>query len=441
MSFTHSLLPACALLVAAAASCAAAPRVVEKLDIAPVWAGHPVPFDLLTHAPWQFVAYYDADRRMTVAWRRLGSDQWLYTVLPSSIGWDSHNYITMAVDDDGILHLSGNMHCAPLLYFRSAKPFDPATFERLPAMVDRDEKSCTYPRFFRGPANEFIFTYRDGRSGSGNQIYNVYDRPTRTWRRLLDKPLTDGQGRMNAYLNGPLRGPDGYFHLCWVWRNTPDCATNHDLSYARSKDLVHWETSAGKAIELPMTVDNAEVVDPVPPGGGMINGNTIMGFDSQKRPVICYHKFDEEGKTQLYAARFEQERWNSRPVTRWDYRWEFNGGGTIVFEIRLGTLTVEPDGSLGLSYRHAKYGSGTIKLDEKTLAPIGQAARVRAWPAELDKVESDFPGMLVQWRRDAGSGYVMRWETLGINRDRPRETSWPPPSMLRLYKIQSTPGE
>ena len=44
-------------------------------------------------------------------------------------------------------------------------------------MVGDREVSCTYPRFIRGPAGELIFAYRDGRSGNGADIYNVYDVP------------------------------------------------------------------------------------------------------------------------------------------------------------------------------------------------------------------------------------------------------------------------
>ena len=53
---------------------------VEVLDVAPVWAGHPVGFCLLTQAPHQFVAYYDADRHMTVAQRTLDSTEWTYSL-------------------------------------------------------------------------------------------------------------------------------------------------------------------------------------------------------------------------------------------------------------------------------------------------------------------------------------------------------------------------
>ncbi|MHC4740429.1 MAG: BNR repeat-containing protein, partial [Planctomycetota bacterium] len=316
--------------------------VEKRVDIERVWAGHKVGFCLLTEGRRQYAAYYDADRRMTVAMRRLGSAKWEVKRLDSKIGWDSHNYVTMAVDSQGYLHLSGNMHCVPLIYFRTTKPYEISSFERVANMVGREEQRCTYPKFFEGASGELIFTYRDGGSGNGNQIYNVYDVEKREWRRLLDVPLTDGKGLMNAYIVGPVRGGDGWFHICWVWRDTPNCYTNHDLSYARSKDMVNWETAAGKAVELPMTVDTEGlIVDPVPVKGGMINGNTRIGFDSKGRVVISYHKFDEAGKTQVYNARFEEGRWMVRQASDWDYRWFFEGGGTIHFEIRVSGVVVE----------------------------------------------------------------------------------------------------
>ncbi len=73
------------------------------------------------------------------------------------------------------------------------------------------------------------FEYRQGSSGRGDQIDNVHDPDTRTWQRLLDVPLLDGRGLMNAY-GGPRFGLDGMWHAVWVWRNTPCNSTNHTLS-------------------------------------------------------------------------------------------------------------------------------------------------------------------------------------------------------------------
>ena len=57
----------------------------------------------------------------------------------------------MAVDATGRLHLSGNMHCVPLVYFRMEKPGDIQTFKRVTKMVGSEEKRATYPRFIKGP--------------------------------------------------------------------------------------------------------------------------------------------------------------------------------------------------------------------------------------------------------------------------------------------------
>ncbi len=422
----------------------AVPEVVAKLEVSSVWSGHPVGFCLLTDPPHQYAAYYDAQRRMTVAYRKLDEPKWRYQVLDSTLGWDSHNFVTMAIDEAGFLHLAGNMHCVPLVYFRSEQPHDTSTLRRIERMTGQQEKRVTYPVFIRGANGELIFRYRDGGSGNGSEIYNVYDVKTQTWRRLLDVPLTDGRGKMNAYPKGPVRGPDGLFHLTWIWRNTPDCATNHDLSYARSVDMVEWQTVDGQKVHLPMTIDTAGViVDPIPTNAGLINGTGSIGFDSGGRVLIAYHKFDSDGYTQAYVARWEDSAWSIRQVSDWKWRWDFSGGGSINFDIVLGAVTLEPDGGLGLSYRHKEYGSGVWRLDEQTLKPVGRIQRPATIPRQLGRLESVFPGMQVRWAHDAGKApsgfkYVLRWETLDRNRDRPRQGLLPEPSMLTLYKL-STP--
>jgi len=419
-------------------------RVEEVCEVAEVWSGHPVRFALLTHPRRQFVAFYDANRQMTVGARSLDSDRWQLVSLPSKLGWDSHNSITMTTDDGGYIHLSGNMHCVPLIYFRTGRPYDVASFQRVLQMVGSNEQRCTYPKFLRGAGGELIFTYRDGGSGNGNQIFNVYDPKTETWRRLLDQPLFSGEGKMNAYFHGPVRDRRGTFHVCWVWRDTPDCRTNHHLSYARSRDLIHWETSAAAPLKLPITIDSGEVVDPVPPGGGMINGNTKIGFDSQGRVVIGYHKFDAKGMTQLYNARREKDGWKIYQTSDWDSRWDFHGNGTIRFRIHLGPVTLQPDGTLTQDYSHAEHGSGNWRLDEATLKPVGPAPRRERLPEAITRLESDHPGMGVRTTGDLGQSgeqgvrYILRWETLPSNRDRPRPGELPPASRLRVYKLRES---
>lgn len=430
-------------IVAVAAGASRAAEVVETLPVDRVWSGHPVGFALLTHAPHQFVAYYNADRQMLVASRTLGETGWNRVPLPEKVVWDSHNYITMALDDRNHLHLSGNLHVNPLVYFKTGAPLDVATFARVETLVGENEDRMTYPRFFRGPAGEFIYTYRDGSSGSGNQIYNRYDAETGAWSRLLDRPLTDGRGEMNAYLDGPHRGPDGYFHLVWVWRDTPDCETNHDVSYMRSRDLIGWETAGGEALELPVTPDaSATVVDPVPPGGGVINGNAKLGFDLDGRPVVTYHKYDGDGYSQVFNARWEDGKWAIAAASRWDTRWEFSGRGSIPFDVRVQPVKRDGDG-LYQEWSHWQLGRERWRIDSETLRATEQLPLPPSnTPPGFGAIQGEFPGLQVRTASDLGKSpepgtrYLLRWETLDPNRDRPREPPLPEPSELVLYKIR-----
>jgi putative BNR repeat neuraminidase len=412
--------------------------ITKMLDVADVWSGHPVGFALLTTATRQYVAYYDTNRDMTVAQRALTSDTWTFTRLPTTVGWDSHNYIAMDIDGAGFIHVSGNMHTVPLIYFRSTQPDNAGTFSSA-TMIGNSESSCTYPLFFHDTAGNLVFNYRDGSSGSGNHIFNIYDTGTRAWRRLLNAPFTDGQGQRNAYPVGPVLGPDAFWHMVWVWRDSPNAETNHDLSYARSRDLVQWQNAAGNNLTLPITLATSDVVDPVPVNGGMINNNTKVGFDAQNRPIVAYHKFDSAGNTQLYNARYEGGRWVTHKTSSWNYRWAFSGQGTLVFQIQVEPVKVDAAGNLTQRWYHAQYGGwNAFALDPTTLAATAMLGRSLPYPASLETVESTTAGMHVRWADDSGAGpdptviYMLRWETLDSNRDMPRSPI-PPATRLRLY--------
>lgn len=411
---------------------------LDSLVIDHVWSGHPVGFALLTEAPHQFVAYYDSSRAMIVKHRQLGSDNWDKKVLSETIGWDSHNYISMALDDQGHLHVSGNMHVNPLVYFQATEPYNIQSLERRKNLIGELEDRATYPKFFSDPKGDLIFTYRDGGSGNGNQIYNRYDPDSGEWSRLLDQPLMDGKGEMNAYLHGPVLGPDNYYHLIWVWRDTPDAATNHDISYTRSKDLIHWEKSDGSPQTLPITIDNGEIIDPVPPGGGMINGNTVIGFDLDQRPVVSYHKYDPNGHTQIYNARPNNNGWQIHQATDWNFRWDFGGRGSIVNRVGLSPIAHE-DGQLTQRFWIDTVGTQKYLLDPDQLSALEQLPYDKGYPENLEVVRSTFPGMEVQTkaeRTEDGTLYLLRWETLGRNRDRPRTGPLPEASPLVLYTFE-----
>ncbi len=419
-------------------------KIAERIEVGQVPSEFPVGFALLTHGGRQYAAYYDAGHQLTVAARALGERKWQLQKLDSKVGWDSHNYLTMALDSVGDLHLAGNMHCVPLVYFRTEKAGDITTFRRFPMTGEREDR-CTYPHFLRDAAGRLLFQYRDGGSGNGSQLFKVYDAAAKTWSRLLPAPLFDGQGQRNAYLQGPLAGPDRLFHVIWVWRDTPDCATNHDLSYVRSRDLIHWETAAGEAVKLPLTLGTGGlVVDPSPAGGGMINGGQKLVFDALKRPLIVYHKNDAAGNMQLYAARFEGGGWHREALTTWNQPVPFSGGGSMPFiGISLSAPQRIDPGVWHLSYRHRDYGSGVVGFSDATLrrVPVVLTNKRHEDPAELMRPEIAFDQIGVQQAGDLGASgdpavrYVLTWDTLPANHDRPRTGPMPPPATLRVIKL------
>jgi len=420
-------------------------QIVDTLDVDTVPSWFPVGFSLLTHGDDQYAAYYNAEHQLIVAKRRIADRQWQRVPLPTRVGWDSHNYVTMTVDSAGAIHLAGNMHCVPLIYFRTQTPGDITTFQQLP-MTGEEEQRCTYPRFLNDADGNLLFTYRSGSSGNGKRLYNCYDVATQTWSRFLTSPLFDGEGQRNAYPLGPVQGPDGWFHIVWVWRETPDCATNHDLSYARSPDLKQWESAGGVPVTLPMTLAETQLcVDPVPVGGGIINGCEKLAFDSTNRPMIAYHKSDDDGHMQIYVSRFEDGRWHRRCITAWDKAIEFSGGGAMPFiGISVGSFRELEPGTLGVSYHHRDYGSGRICLDEATLQPVDRSIVVPSeFPSDLSRTSIDFPGIRVKLASDSGepaepnTKYILRWQTLDANRDRPRDPPLPPASKLELLKLKS----
>jgi len=435
--------------------------VLDTVEVGTTWAGHYVGQALLTDGEDQYVGYYDEDRELTVAHRRTDSDEWTHERVGSRTAWDSHNYVTLAADPLGALHVAGNMHNVPLRYWRTASPGDVTTLSQVPTMVDPQlESRVTYPVFLGLDDGTLVLRYREGGSGNGIDIYNAYDPEAGTWSGLLDRPVLDGEGQRNAYAAKPVLGPDGYYHMVWVWRETPIASTTHTVSYARSADLVSWETSQGVPLTLPITLATGDVVDPVEPEGGTINNNVQVGFDADGAPVVAFHKYDDEGNTQVYVARPTADGWGSVQVSDWTGAWDFSQPGTLVFEVEVyWAPEVQPDGTLRLDVTcHGE--ARTFILDGDTLEPLRETASPPTEPAAVSEVRSDYvhpvPGeggsrMQVNLNDDSGAAgsfharpllpdvgqhlrYLLRWESLGENQDRPRD-AWPEPQTLEVVAL------
>lgn len=425
------------LLLTMPVGAAADDAKVEAIDL--VWSGHRVLFDLVGQGSHQVIAYYDASRQMSVAHRASPDKTWRYHKLPSYLGWDSHNAVVVGIDEAGYIHVTGNMHTDPLVYFRSSEPFEVRTLQQHATMVGGpEEKQVTYPHFFNGPDGRLYFKHRYGTSGNGIELYKVFDTKTLEWQQLHESAFVDGEGERNGYFVGPQLERDGMFHLTWVWRETPSANTNHDLSYSRSRDLVNWEDSNGTPLKLPIRLKTAEVVDAVQIGGGLLNGHTAFGLDGLDRPIIVYQKYGADGYSEVFLSRKESAGWKSTQISDFnDYRADLDRHGALALEL---DTNIAPflDADNNIIVRARLRGKNLeFAVDHETLDVVDQRG-FEQYPESVlaDDVDNEMP-LLIQpltVRNEASREWFIAWEAQRRNRDRARETI-SAPTTLRLHYV------
>ncbi len=254
---------------------------------------------------------------------------------------------------------------------------------------------------------------------------------------------------MNAYPTEPIFGPDGWYHVAWVWRNTSDAATNHDISYARSRDLKIWETCDGRKAQLPIGINTAgTIIDPVPIYGGTLNSRVYVGFDSKNRVTVSYMKYDENNKSQVYNARLEGCTWSIFKTTQWETKWNFGGGGSLPcdeFCIRFSSVRTTSDGRVYQYLRRATADtdgfpeSGGWQLNEslQPIQPISVPSIHPSLPYGWNNIENSEMILRYLWARSDDADYhaLIKWETMATNRDQPLEGEYY--SKLYFYEWDS----
>ncbi|MBQ8593637.1 MAG: BNR repeat-containing protein [Bacteroidaceae bacterium] len=282
---------------------------------------------VVTHGRYQYVAYYDADGYLTLAKRRLGRNRWKVERSKYKGNCkDAHNVISLMVDGYGYLHVAFDHHNNPLRYVKSREP-ESLELGELQPMVGKGEKVVTYPEFYRLADGDLLFAYRQGGSGNGNLVMNRYDVESGQWLRVQDV-LIDGERKRNAYWQLYV-DEKGVIHLSWVWRETPDVATNHDLCYARSTDGgITWEKSTGEVYTLPITAKNAEYACLIPQKSELIN-QTSMTADAVGRPYIATYWRDADSEVPQYRLVWHDgKKWQSQQVADRKTPFSLSGGGT-----------------------------------------------------------------------------------------------------------------
>lgn len=338
---------------------------VRQFDVAEAWAGNTVNTavfrknSLVSDDQYQYISFYDASGFLTIGRRKLGTSDWIIerSEYRGNVR-DAHNVISMMVDGDGYLHVVFDHHDSRLRYVKSLDPQGIVLGDEQ-LMVGTLEEKVTYPEFFRMPAGDVLFLYRDGGSGAGNLVINSYDLSTKKWIRLHDG-LIDGERQRNAYWQ-VFVDRLGTIHLSWVWRESPDVASNHDMAYACSKDGGKtWQNSQGKAYSLPITASSAEYAAKIPMRSELIN-QTAISADEIGRPYIAtYWRESGDSVPQYRIIYRKNDSWEVKTLPFRTTAFSLSGGGTKEIPIARPQILVRGKGeqaSCLLVFRDIERGS------------------------------------------------------------------------------------
>lgn len=296
---------------------------------------------LTTHQNYQFTGYYDENSCLILAKRKVNTSDWEKVKTPYKGNTkDAHNDISIAIDGDGFLHISWDHHDTKLRYAKSIKPMSLELGEEQ-SMTGQEENKVTYPQFYNLPNGGLVFFYRSGASGRGNMVINSYDLKSGNWSQL-QRNLLDGEEKRSAYWQSSI-DQQGIIHLSWVWRESWDVSTNHDLCYARSKDGgITWEKSTGEKYKLPITAASAEYAWQIPQKSSLIN-QTAMATDKNGNPYIVTY-WSENKIPQYQIVYLENGNWKKINTAFRSTPFYLGGGGTKKIPISRPDIFIDDKG-------------------------------------------------------------------------------------------------
>jgi hypothetical protein len=300
-----------------------------------------------TFKNFQFTAYYDENGTVILGKRKLNTDIWEVVKTPyTGNPKDAHNSISIAVDGDGFLHISWDHHDTRLRYAKSKASLS-LDLGNEESMTGIAEQKVTYPEFYNLPNGNLLFFYRSGASGRGNMIINSYSVKDKKWSQIQSN-LLNGEDKRSAYWQAKV-DKKGTIHLSWVWRESWDVSTNHDICYARSFDGgLTWKKSNGEKYNLPITIASAEIAWKIPEKSSLIN-QTSMTADENGNPYIANY-WSENTIPQFQIVYLENGVWEKTNTAFRKTPFSLGGGGTKKIPISRPDLLIKEEGKYRYLY-------------------------------------------------------------------------------------------
>lgn len=298
----------------------------------------------------QFTSWYDSLGYVVLAKSTLGSDSW--TVSKTQYTGDvedAHCSISIAVDGNGYVHMSWDHHGHALRYCMSTDSLG-LTMGSKQSMVGTLEDVVTYPEFFRMSDGNLTFIYRDGWSGNANCVINKYDIETKSWSRLHDN-LISGESTRSAYWQSCVDNND-VIHVSWVWRESSDVASNHDMCYAKSSDGGQtWYKSTGEQYTLPITASTAETICDISQNSELMNQTSIYATSDSKPYIASYWTDDHTSRVQYQLIYMDDEsNWQQKAFSNRQSTFSLSGSGTKKVPISRPQVFVDDSGDKDIVY-------------------------------------------------------------------------------------------
>lgn len=343
---------------------------------------------LVGHMGWQYLGYWDAQRRLAVARRDLSgtvaAGAWQVLAFDDYAipGEDAHNTVNIGIcPNDGTLHLAFDHHGNDLNYRRSVPGLanDPANalwdVSSFGAVLDTLDPArgvvtkLTYPRFVPTPAGDIQLVYREFSSGDGRARLVDYDAVTGGWsndRVFIERtgphtdPLGGASASRNPYFNRIDYDDQGTLHATWTWREKAPVRYNRDICYAYSEDGGDvWFNGAHEQVadtSLGQAIDAATLgITGVELGAewGLMNDQGHVVDARGNVHVVMYHK-DSPDTVVSYG-----NVWNSHYRHYWlaaDGQWRTS---TLTTMGNRPKLFADSNGTLVLAY----VAAGDMRID------------------------------------------------------------------------------
>lgn len=287
-----------------------------------------------TEGDYQYVSYTNEQDRQILCRRDLTGDATSWELVAtgftptgaasdgtptySTSAFDNHNFVQLALDGDGYVHMTGGTHTKPSRWVRGASPGDMAlgTPSGPVETGATDEDNTSYCELYRFADGDLLLSYRNGASGNGSTIFKLWDTATETWS-VIYSPLINGEGARSPYMYGYTVDSLGRLHVAFSWRETGDSSTAHDICYMMSDDkgTTWYQDPEGNTSQtVPVTTSNHSVIAAIPQGEGLQERHSTC-VDENDDPMILGMWANEPTGVPSYDSHYHVLHWNG---TTWD---------------------------------------------------------------------------------------------------------------------------